>query len=411
MFTKNFYLGLDVSDLSVKVVQFKIAGDNLEIVSYGSAELPIGLIQNGEINKQDELITIIKDLFVKIKGEKIKSKYVGCSLPEEKSFVRMVSLPLMSDTELEEAIKWAAETEIPLRIDELNIGWQIIERHKGEKPGSDGHVDVLLVASPKNIVDSYIDLLEKIELTPILMRIESSLVVKSLINSANQNQDRRIRFINEKRNIIPSSFFTKKTNGQKNNKLQGKTIIKPTYNGQNSVLIVDIGAHRTNFIIFNGKTLYFTSTVEFGSNSLDEALSKTFKIDKKQAEKMKKDFGLDREEREGEIFDSLIPSLTGLAEEISKVLDYYKGHRAHETEQLDITKIVICGGGALLKGLSSHLKTSLGLDVETGNPWINFSSIDLTKKNKLPIIPKEISLAYTTALGICLSIKDEYNKL
>lgn len=386
MFNRNLYLALDISDLSAKAVQFKIGKKGPEIISYGAVELPIGIVDNGEIKNQKEMTGVIQNLFHNIKGVKIKARYVGCSLPEEKSFVRLISLPPMSDKELKEAIKWAAETEIPLRLDELYLGWKIIEKHTNIQPNSKEHIDVLLVASPKEIVDNYVNFLKDLNLTPILMEIESNLVVKSLIN------------------------FQKVSEHLKVNR-QRQKISKTTATLTEVLLILDIGASRTNFIIFNGKTLYFTSTTEIAGNTLDEALAKALKIDLKQAKKTKKDFGLDKEEKQGEIFDAMVPPITSLTEEVNRVLDYYREHHAHEAEQLNVSKIIVCGGGALLKGLAPHLQTALNLNVELGNPWINFNNIDLTKKNKLPIIPKEVSLMYTTAIGISLAIKNEYHQI
>lgn len=386
MFNRNLYLALDISDLSAKAIQFKIGKKGPEIISYGAIELPAGIVNNGEIKTPKELSVVIKNLFHNIKGAKIKARYVGCSLPEEKSFVRLISLPPMSDKELKEAIKWAAETEIPLRLDELYLGWKIIERHTNIQPNSKEHIDVLLVASPKEIVDNYVNFLKDLNLTPILMEIESNLVVKSLINF--QKADEHLR-----------------TNRQR------QKISKTTATLTEVLLILDIGASRTNFIIFNGKTLYFTSTTEIAGNIFDEALAKALKTDLKQAEKIKKDFGLDKEEKQGEIFDALVPPITSLTEEVNRVLDYYREHHAHEAEQLNVSKIIVCGGGALLKGLAPHLQTALNLNVDPGNPWVNFNNIDLTKKNKLPIIPKEVSLMYTTAIGISLAIKNEYHQI
>lgn len=386
MFNRNLYLALDIGDLSAKAVQFKIGKKEPEIISYGAVEIPIGIVDNGEIKNRKEMSGVIQNLFHNIKGAKIKARYVGCSLPEEKSFVRLISLPPMSDKELKEAIKWAAETEIPLRLDELYLGWETIERHINIQPSSKEHIDVLLAASPKEIVDNYVNFLKDLNLTPILMEIESNLVVKSLID------------------------FQKADEHLKANR-QRQKISKTTAALTEVLLILDIGASRTNFIIFNGKTLYFTSTTEIAGNTLNEALAKALKTDLKQAEKIKKDFGLDKEEKQGEIFDALVPPITSLTEEINRVLDYYREHHAHEAEQLNISKIIVCGGGALLKGLAPHLQTALNLNVELGNPWINFNNVNLTKKNRLPIIPKEISLMYTTAIGISLAIKNEYHQI
>lgn len=399
MFYQNTYIGLDMSDLSVKAVQFRAGGNKSEIVSYGSINLSPGLIRGGKIENPQSLSIAIKDLFANIKGSKIKTKYVGCSLPEEKSFVRLISLPLMSEKELQEAIKWAAETEIPIKLDELYLGWELIERHDTVEQGEDPHIDVLLVASPKEIVDEYVNFLKELNLVPILTEIESSLVVESIIDI--HQIEKKITKSKNKRLLFSWKH-------DKNTKNQNSTTKITVQTQKDSALIVDIGAHRTNFIIFNGKTICFTSTTPIAGNSFNEALIKELKIDTQEAEKIKNNIGLDKEEKQGEIFQALVPPLNNLIEEINKVIHYYQEHHVHAESALNVSKIIICGGGALLKGLSSHLQTALNINVELGNPWINFEQGKIFKRNEVPIIPREISLSYTTAIGIALSIKKEY---
>lgn len=376
MFSKNTYLGLDISDLSAKAVQFKASKKAPRIASFGSTELPAGLVEAGEIKNPKELGTLIKNMLNEMKGEKIKTNYVGCALPEEKSFIRLVSLPLMSEKEINEAIRWAAEAEIPLKLDELYINWQLIEKYAQDSNNSaEKHMDVLLTACPKYIVDSYVSFLKDLRLIPVLMEVESSLVMKSIINS------------------------------------QLETPLNP-------VLIVDIGDNRTNLIIFNGKTLYFTSTISIAGNTVTDVLAKALNVDFKQAEKIKIDMGLDKESQNGQVFDALVPSVSALAEEIKRVLKYYQEHpeHIHAQEQINITKIIICGGGALLKGITTYLKTALGLEVELGDPWVNFKpaarnpNTKAAQAYKLPIIHKEISLNYTTAIGLTISINNQYGK-
>lgn len=401
MFYQNTYIGLDISDLSVKAVQFKAGKNKSEIISYGSVDLPPGLIQGGKIENPQGLSSALKDLFANIKGAKIRTRYAGCSLPEEKSFVRLISLPLMSEKELQEAIKWAAETEIPLKLDELYLGWELIERHDSVSQGEDPHIDVLLAASPKAIVDEYVRFLKDFHLIPVLTEIESSLVVKSIIHAQHAQK------IIAKRKHVYSLISLGQ--GNKGKKVKENEIIQAVpEDSRDSMLIVDMGAHRTNFIIFNGKTICFTSTTPIAGNSLNEALARKFQINIKEAEKLKNNIGLDKEEKQGEIFQALITPLNSLIEEMAKVINYYQEHHMHAESTLNVSKIILCGGGALLKGLPSHLQTALNINVKLGNPWVNFDKETLFKKSRVPLIPHEISLSYTTAIGIALSIKKEY---
>ena len=60
-------------------------------------------------------------------------------------------------------------------------------------------------------------------------------------------------------------------------------------------------------------------------------------------------------------------------------------------------KIILCGGGANLKGFISYLTKKLGKEVELGNPWTNFNL-----ENNLPIINKTNSVRYATVTGLAM---------
>jgi len=70
-----------------------------------------------------------------------------------------------------------------------------------------------------------------------------------------------------------------------------------------------------------------------------------------------------------------------------------------EIEVKEISKVLLCGGGANLKGLPELLSSELKIPVEIGNPWINILPEFKKEKSKLSL---ETSLSYTTAFGLAL---------
>ena len=104
----------------------------------------------------------------------------------------------------------------------------------------------------------------------------------------------------------------------------------------------------------------------------------------------------------GKIFEALIPPLVDLIQQIERHLDYYQTHASHEhlpPNGKGVSKILLCGGGANLKGLPELLSLELKIPVELGNPWINILPTSL---KELPDLPLEKSLAFTTAIGLAL---------
>jgi len=363
--------GLDISDLSLKIIKLKKRRGFLVLSSFLEEDIGQGIIKEGEIKDEEGLVKIIKESLPKIKGEKLKTKHVVVSLPEEKAFLQVIQLPRMPEEDLKSAVIYEAENYIPLPIEEVYLDSQIVPPLYNHLD----HFDVLIAALPKKIVDPYLSCLKKAGLYPKALEIESLAIARALI----------------KKEISPFP-----------------------------ALLIDFGATRTSFIIFSGYSVRFTNSIPVSSHGFTEVISKTIDVDFKKAEELKIKYGLDIIEKiifskknkdsqfekeiigDKKIFEALIPALTDLTEQIKKCLDFYRTHTSHEhllPEMKDVKKIFISGGGANLKGLADFLSSGLGIPVVLGNPWINILPEPL---KEVPELPFEESLKYTTALGLAL---------
>jgi len=344
--------GLDISDLSLKIVKLKKKKSFLSLASFGEMEIKPGIIEGGEIKDPEALAKVIKEAVSKVKGEKIKTKYAICSLPEKKAFLQIIQMPLMKKEELEKAIYFEAENYIPLSIEEVYLDYQIV------KPVINhlDHFDVLIVAMPKKVVDPYVISLKKAGFIPRVLEIESQAIARALV----------------KNEVSPSPL-----------------------------LLIDFGVVKTSFIIFSGYSLRFTSSSPISSQKFTQVIADDFKISLSEAEKMKINYGLEGIKGE-KIFEILKPFLKNLIKEIEDYLFYYHTHIHHEHLPLDskeVEKIFLCGGGANLKNLANFLSLELKTPVELSNPWSNILPEPL---KKVPELSYEKSLSYATALGLAL---------
>ena len=364
--------GLDISDLSLKIVKLKSSKNfwgqeerNFELACYGAFPIAPGIIEKGEIKNKEALAKTIKEALRKVKGEKLKTNYVIASLPEEKAFLEIIPMPKIEEKQLKKAVRFEAENYIPLPIETVYLDSQIVPPLKN----SSNHLEVLIAALPKKIIDTYVSCLSMAGLTPLAMEIESQSISRALIKNETS---------------------------------------------ANPLLLIDFGALRTGLIVFFGHSLQFTTSIPISSQKITEAISKNLKIDFKKAEKMKLRYGLEtpkvvrlRGEKEGkfektitedkQIFEAIIPILTDLTEQIKKYMDYYQSHtKQHRLSSngKTIEKILFCGGGANLNGLCRFLSDELKIPVVLGNPWINVS--------EKPPLPLNESLKYTTAIGLAL---------
>lgn len=369
---KTEAFGIDISDLSLKFAKLKKKRGGLNLTSFGEIEIAAGIIEEGEVKKEEELAKIIREAVSKAKGKKIKTPYVIASLPEEKAFLQVIQLPVMENEELKSAVRFEAENYVPLPLEDVYLDFETVPPLYGKLD----HLDVLIAAQPKKIVEGYVASLKKAGLSPKVLEIESQAIARALI----KNQ---------------TSPFP--------------------------ILIIDIGATNTSLIVFSGHSLRFTTSVPVSSQNFTEAISKALKLNTTEAEKIKTKYGVGAKEEKNEsgavaakekdpkeramaaaVFEASAALLDDFANQIKKYLSYYQSHASHEhLKSVDngIAKIFLCGGGANIKGLADFLSRELKIMVETGNPWINILPREL---KELPELTYQTSLKYTTALGLAL---------
>jgi len=272
----------------------------------------------------------------------------------------------MSEEDLKSAVIYEAENYIPLPIEEVYLDSQIVPPAYNHLD----HFDVLIAALPKKTVDPYISCLKLTGLRPEALEIESLAIARALIKNE------------------VTSF---------------------------PVLLIDLGATRTRFIIFSGQSIRFTSSIPVSSQNFTEIISKALTVNLAEAERLKIKLGLEekikreikkdkieRRHLRGQVFEALVPALVDLTQQIKRYLSYYQTHASHEhlpPNGKGVSKILLCGGGANLKGLPELLSIELKIPVELGNPWGNILPESLTE---VPELPLEKSLSYTTALGLAL---------
>ncbi|MEA3344143.1 MAG: type IV pilus assembly protein PilM [Patescibacteria group bacterium] len=356
--------GLEISDLSLKVVQLEKKGKFLGLRSFGKIDIKPGVIEEGKIKNKKALVGYIKKVLKNVKGKKIKTKRVISSLPERMAFLQVIQMPKMKEKELETAVLFEAENYIPLPIEKVYLDFQVIDPFQNYLD----HLNVLIAAFPKKFADPYISCIEEAGLELQALEIESQSISRSLV--------------------------------------QNETSPFP-------LLIIDFGRTKTNFIVFSGHSLRFTTTIPIASENLSKAISKVFKKDLIEAEKLKIKYGLSydflkvhkKNEEYSEnkkVFEAMVPVLSDLTEQIEKYINYYQTHRKYEhlvAGNTEIKKILLTGRGADLRELDDFLSLILRIPVELANPWINILPKPL---KEVPGLLFRESIGYSTTLGLAL---------
>ncbi|MCL5011034.1 MAG: type IV pilus assembly protein PilM [Patescibacteria group bacterium] len=342
--------GLDISETSLRFAKVKRTKNVCELVSYGFCEIPPGIVRQGEIIKGDVLAGLIKDGLAKVRGKKIKSRFVVADLPEEKSFLDILTVPTVDGAALDRAVQVEAESHIPVPLNDVYFDFAKIGAVSASAQ------EVLFVAVPKKTVDDCLAVLKMAGLQPVAMEPESIALNRAIF---------------------------------------------PENGSREPVLVVDIGKNSSRAIITAGGRVRFTSNLPITSLDMTKALMKNLNLSEQPADELKIKEGL---VGKNEVREALIPVLTDLAEQIKMHLDYYRSHNMPFGAEKTINQIVLCGGGAELSGFVDFLSQTLGKKVSLANPWAKIAKM----ARRSIIFKTSHALGAVTVFGLALRNFYEY---
>lgn len=346
--------GLDIGDLSIKLVQLRNTSlfkskPSYKLITHRTIDLPPGLIVNGEMQKPEEVRRRMEKL---IKGNKkdkpITDPWVVASLPETQSFIKLIEVKNTPEELEGEDIKELAKKHIPYDDDgSYYIEWQIM-------PSGKDTTRILIGAVQKSIADSYTYLLESLGLGVIALEIEALAIARAMITAGKE------------------------------------------YESEARALL-DLGAARSSLVIYDKDIIQFSISLPFSGEIITTALAQKLHISYEEAEILKIKQGLNYRNKDTKAWGILTRVTADLVKYIKDAIDFYY---SHFPEANKITRITMCGGGSNMKKLDKILSSKLKVVAKPGHPWKNLSL------NKSLGISEEESLGYSTAIGLALRAAD-----
>jgi len=333
----NELVGIDIGATAVRLVKLKKKTNSYGLISFGSAQLPENISQSDSKLDLEKIAKVIKEL---VKSTGVGSKKIVTSLPSSVVFSTVIKMPPMNQQELAKAVKYQAEQNIPLKIDDVKIDWQVIRQNPSTK-----ELAVMVIAAPKNKVSRTMEIFGLAELEVMYLETSSIAVARALSNP-----------------------------------------------GDPLVMILDFGGLSTELTITENGVVTHVRSLPVAGFSLTRSISQGLGLDWTQAEQFKQKFGLSQDKLEGQIFKVMKPILTNLTDEISRSVKYYQ-----EQYGGNLQKIVLTGNSARLPELVSFLKSILGIEVVYGNAWRNVNyRADITDQLN------QNSLEFACAVGLAM---------
>jgi type IV pilus assembly protein PilM len=339
-------VGLDIGSSAVKAVELKASGKAYRVAAFATQPVPPDSIVDGAIIDAGAVADAIRRVFESNKA--FKAKEVCASLSGNAVIVKKITLPVMTQSELDESIYWEAEQYIPFDVQDVNLDYQILD--SGTGPESRGSMEVLLVAAKKEKIGDYTGVIAQAGRTPVIVDVDAF----ALQNAYETNYG-----------LEPGQV----------------------------VVLLNAGASAININILQGDQSVFTRDISMGGNAYTEAVQKELDLPFEAAEQLKKGIPVD-----GATFEEARPVLRAVTEnvllEIHKTFDFFKATASSD----QINRIVLSGGASRVDGFREMLQDRFGTPVEDFDP---FRTITWDAK-KLHGDPAEAAATAAVAVGLAL---------
>ncbi|WP_054693914.1 type IV pilus biogenesis protein PilM [Geotalea toluenoxydans] len=332
-------VGIDIGSSSIKLIQLKSQKGMYQLQNVGLIPLPAEAIVDNTLMDSASVVEGVKTLLASLK---ITAKEAACSISGNSVIIRKISLPVMPTEELEEQIHWEAEQYIPFDINDVNIDFQIIAPDDIDS----SKMNVLLVASKKDIINDYLAVFTEAGLKLTIVDVDSFAVQNAFELNYDPDPD-------------------------------------------NVIALVNIGASVMNMNIVKDGISLFTRDVQLGGSLYNEEIQKHFGVNNEEAERIK----VSESSTDNRLKDILTRANDTLAIEMRRSLDFYNS-TAGEGK---ISKVYLSGGGAKSAMLAETVSQKLAIPVEILNP---FAKVKFDEKQFDPDYLKEISPLVTVAVGL-----------
>ncbi len=305
-------LGLDLGKHTFRAIEAEKTKKGVMIVRSGVYDNPKIDLDDASKDAAKEYSNAIRN-FIHDAG--FGTSKVVLALEEKDIFMRVISVPLMSDKELRSSITFEAEQYIPLPLKDVNLSYQKLEIPTVQK----GKISVQLVAAKKDVIDRYINIVKDAKLIPIGVEPEALAVGRALTTTTN----------NEANLILHSGY-------------------------QKSLIIITLKG-----------SVVFTRTLSLGGDAMTRTIEQNLNLDYMQAEEYKKAYGLNEDQAEGKIYGALKPLFENIISEIGRAQMFFTTHHPG----VNINRVVLSGGTALMPGLLLFMANNLNVEVELANPF------------------------------------------
>ena len=347
-------MGVELTPERLNIVRLKKQGQGYKLVNLVSAEMPENVIQDGQIINPPELVELLQTVTAEHKLNKIKT--VATAIPGRDVVTRLIPVPAeLDDRELREMIlNQEAGLYLPFPREEADVDYQKL----GFLVDEDGieKVQVLLVATRKEVTDTYLSTFQEAGFQVDVLEITSFSLIRTIRPQLRQ------------------------------------------FGPQEAVAIVDIEYDYTEISIVVDGVPQFSRTVPIGTLQIQSSLSRAMNLPPSRNTELLMGMtvplnplgmgGNTAATNPGAA--AMLRVLGELADELRRSIDFY----LNQDENLEVAQLLIAGPGGSLGQVDEFFTQRLSLPSSAVDP---IESLSLQ-------VHEEISELQRPSLGIVLGL-------
>jgi type IV pilus assembly protein PilM len=350
-------VGIELAPDRINVAQVRKQGQRYKLTNYATIPVPEGMFQEGQVMDPTGMAELIQGV---LSETKIKAKRVATAvLGGRDTVTRIIPVPAeLDDVELREMVlNQEAGLFLPFPREEADVDYQklglFIDEDGIEK------VQVLLVATRREVTDSYIETFAQAGLDLDVLEITSFALIRAIREQLSQ------------------------------------------FSPQEAVAIVDIEFESTEISIALEGVPQFSRTVPIGTYQIQSALSRAMNLPPSRSIDLLQGMSVpaspvdamgDRTGAANPGTAAMLRVLSELADELRRSIDFY----TNQGEVLEVAQLLLAGPGATIGQLEEFFTQRLSLPCSVIDP---IATLGLEATQEIPEAARP-SLGVVLGLGV-----------
>jgi type IV pilus assembly protein PilM len=353
---KSSGVGLEITPERVNVAQLTSQGQSYKLRKFGHASIPEGIFEEGKIVDSPALAEIIQEL---LSENGINTKQVATAVPMREAIIRMLPVPAeLDENELRDMVlNHEAALYLPYPREEVDLDYQKLGLFEDE----DGieKVQVLLVATRREVTDSYLDTFQQAGLQVDVLEINSFALIRTIREQLRQ------------------------------------------FGSREAAVLVDIEFDSTEIAIIVDGVPQFSRTVPIGTYQMQNALSRAMNLPPSRNPEILQGMTIpvtqfDTMSTQGTAvnpgMNALMRVMGELTDELRRSINFY----LNQSEELELVQLLLAGPGGGLIQLDEYFTQRLSIPTVKVDP---FEALAIDTDQNFSDIERP-SLATVLGLGI-----------